>query len=459
MTTVPPPTTPPLPAAPPAQAAPVLLILAPPAAVASLPAGAALGGVVLPPPPQPPTDTASDARNVVTVRTPQGDVTLRLPVPLPPGSGVELQVVRASPDQATLRLMAVNDQPAAQVLAQLRQAATTNTPIPQPPAQTPPPATAAPLPPASAWTPQGPVALPALGTLSAYVIQGAPAAQTSALPQPAPGMPAAPPTFALSTGGELAVRVAAVQLPPGETPTTPSATAVTTPAPATPIVTPAPAATAVAVTVGQTTLPAPAPLTQSPAAVTQPTPPPPAPAIAPIIATGTPPVPLPAVIVAGPEGLPPPPPTPPAVTQGEPPQAVFTGIVVRSPPGSPPVIATDLGDIQLNVRANLPVGARVTLQVMTQLPPQPGAAPPPLPITALPLSGPPSGGTTVGWPNVSEALVQLTRADPAVAAQFAEAIPDGGPRTTVGLMQGVHRSTLDCTVSCLHALCGVAKRA
>jgi hypothetical protein len=433
----------------------VLLILAPPAAVAALPAGATLEGVVLPPPPQPPAAAdaaadarAADARAVVTVRTPAGDVTLRLPLPLPPGSDVELQVVRASPDQATVRLVAVNDQPAAQVLAQLRQAATAPTPVTPPPAQqTLPPATV--LPPANAWTPQGPVALPALGTVSAYVIQGAPPVilpSPVTTPATAGGVPPAAPPFTLSTGGALAIRITAVQLPAqgAATAPLPAATPVlstpvlstllsSAPGPSAPLTAPAPTTPAPVI---QTALSPPTPPNPPVGPLAQPAPPSPPVAVidAPIIPTGTPLTSQPAVVVAGPQGLPPPPPIPPLTVQNDLPQAVLTGVVQRSTPNSPPVIVTALGEIQLNVRANLPVGTRVTFEVALQLPPQPGGAPPPLPLAALPLSGPPSGATTVGWPNVSEALVQLQRADPAAAAQFAEAIPDGGPRTTVAII-------------------------
>ncbi len=422
MTTVPPPTTPPLPTAPPAQPAPVVLILAPPPSVAALPAGAPLEGVVLPPP-QPPAETA-DARAAVTIRTPQGDVTIRLPVPLPAGSPVELQVMRAAADQATVRVITVDNQPAAQVLAQLRQTAanTAAQPLPTASPQTPPVAA---LPPAAAWTPQGPVALPALGPISAFVTQGTPATPPALGQTPQPNatpatLPPSAPPVVLATGGELAVRITAVQLPtPGIAPAVPPAAAPIAPPP-----------TAVPAQ------PVPAPVISAPAAqLTQPLPSAAAPAAvptanAPAMIGGAP---QPTLVVAGPQGLPPPP-APPAVAQPAPPQAVLTGVVTRATPGSPPVITTDLGQIQLNIRANLPVGTRVTLEITAQLPPQPGAPPPPLPLAMLPLSGPPTGGTTVGWPNLSEALVQLQRADPAAAAEFAAAIPDGGPRTTVAVI-------------------------
>lgn len=428
MTTVPPPTTPPLPPAVTATPAPVVLILAPPPAVAALPAGAPLEGVVLPPPPQPPADTG-DARAAVTIRTPQGDVTIRLPAPLPAGSPVELQVVRAAADQATVRVITVNDQPAAQVLAQVRQTAANTAaqlPLPQNPltAQTQPVAV---LPPANAWTPQGPVALPALGAISAFVTQGTQAIPAAAVPQPntAPtATPASPPPLVLATGGELAVRVTAVQLLSPATPTVTVQQPLTpTPVQAPPVSgQPAPALVPTPVLSAPAPLPSQQPGVATPQAVSANTP----------VAVTT--APQPTLIVAGPQGLPPPTPAPPTVLQPAPPQAVITGIVTRATPASPPVITTDFGQIQLNVRANLPVGTRITLEVTAQLPPQPGAAPPPLPLAMLPLSGPPAGGTTVGWPNLSEALQQLQRADPAAAAEFSAAIPDGGPRTTVAII-------------------------
>lgn len=435
MTTVPPPTTPPLPPTVTAQPAPVVLILAPPPAVAALPPGTPLEGVVLPPPPQPPAETG-DARAAVTIRTPQGDVTIRLPAPLPAGSPVELQVVRAAADQATVRVVTVDSQPAAQVLAQLRQAANTPAQAPQPQPNASPQPQPAVLPPANAWTPQGPVALPALGPISAFVTQGTPAPMPTlvsasklapqpgtAAPVPATALPPVP-QLLLATGGELAVRITAVQLPAPGTPVAvaqvPAALGAPVPPQAAPVLAqPAPAQAA----------PVAAPPTP-PATQPQPT--------APLLPASTPPVAAapaqPTLVVAGPQGLPPPVPAPPSVPQPAPPQAVITGVVTRATTTSPPVVTTDLGQIQLNIRANLPVGTRVTLEVTAQLPPLPGAPPPPLPLAALPLSGPPLAGAAAGWPNLSEAVQQLQRGDPTAAAEFAAAIPNGGPRTTVAIV-------------------------
>ncbi len=182
MTTVPPPTTPQphLPAAP--QPPPVVLILQPPPAVAALAPGTVLEAVVVaatdqPPPPATPAEAA---RSVVTLRTPAGDVTVRLPVALPEGSVVELQVVRAAPEQVSVRVLTVNDQPAAQALAQLRQAAAETRAAPPQAQPEAPPQTSAPRPtavvaPGNAWTPAGAVPVTTLGTISGYVVE-APAA-------------------------------------------------------------------------------------------------------------------------------------------------------------------------------------------------------------------------------------------------------------------------------------------
>ena len=70
MTTVPPPTTPQLPMPAPPPAATAVLMLSPPPAVVALPAGTVLEAVVVP--------TPDINKPAVTLRTPQGDVTVRL---------------------------------------------------------------------------------------------------------------------------------------------------------------------------------------------------------------------------------------------------------------------------------------------------------------------------------------------------------------------------------------------
>ena len=97
------------------------------------------------------------------------------------------------------------------------------------------------------------------------------------------------------------------------------------------------------------------------------------------------------------------------------------------------MIRTEAGEIQLNLRANLPVGTRVVLEVLAQLPPRGfDTVIPPLPPSALPLSGP--AGANVGWPTLQESLAVLERSNPQAAQQLAQVIPDGGPRTALAMM-------------------------
>ena len=194
MTTVPPPSTPTphMPAAPPA--ATTVMILQPPPAVAALPPGTVLDAMVIP---TPPTADASPGKATVTLRTAEGDVTIRLPVQLPYNARVALEVLRnaapAGPQaapQVTVRIVTVDGQPAAQVLAQLaRQAVDTRG------AQTPLPSLQAPqvdaqnpllraalLLPGAAWAPAGTQQITALGTFSAVVTQVLPTPQTGEVP-------------------------------------------------------------------------------------------------------------------------------------------------------------------------------------------------------------------------------------------------------------------------------------
>jgi hypothetical protein len=122
-------------------------------------------------------------------------------------------------------------------------------------------------------------------------------------------------------------------------------------------------------------------------------------------------------------------PTPPVSVTPATPLATITGTVVTSPEGVP-VVQTPNGEIQLNVRANLPPGTVVTLEVTAQRPPSPLMAPPePLPPATLPLAGP-----STGWPTLTEAIAQLQRSDPTLAAQFANILPDGGARSALAMM-------------------------
>jgi len=131
------------------------------------------------------------------------------------------------------------------------------------------------------------------------------------------------------------------------------------------------------------------------------------------------------------DGWPAPVPTPPTNVVPSPPQGILTGTVVFAQNGIP-VVQTAEGQVQLNIRANLPVGTTVTLEVIDQnLPTSTVRTPtPPTPAPALL----PLVTTTSGWPALTEAVQILQRTDPAAATQLLNAIPDGGPRTALAVM-------------------------
>lgn len=416
MTTVPPPSTPPPPTTAAPAAAPVVQIVTPPPAIVALPPGTILEAVVKPTPPSP--DAPVDPKQqTVTLRTPQGDITIKLPVQLPDNAKVALEILRTAQanqqtPQVTVRVVTVDNQPAAQVLAQLaRQAAADPRTAPtvsqllQIPANDPqnPLLRATVLPPGTAWMPNGPMQLPSLGTVSALVVLGNPAAATpqalltalstspnapgsapatlpaaTSITAPASGAPvpagtaAAPTPFNLVTGGEVSLRIASITLPgaaPITAPSSPLPTAVVAP----PTTMPMPVVTTPQLTVPQT-----------------------------------------GPIITNAQGLPAAPPSPPQAGQAPPVLGTFTGTVISTTPYGAPVIDTGAGQVQLNVRANLPVGTQVTLEITAQLEPRPGArALPPVPASALPLSGPP--GAMTRWPTLTESLQVLQRSDPQAA--------------------------------------------
>lgn len=419
MTTVPPPGTP-LPQMPAAPApAPVVLILNPPPAVAALPAGTVLEAAVV-------AGTPETPQANVTLRTPQGDVQIRLPVDLPDNARVALEVLRTaqantSTPQVTVRVVTVNDQPAAQVLAQLARQdvlARAQAPVPQQPLTDPqnPLLRAAVLPPGTAWTPAGPQQIATLATFSGFVVQGTPTEipppqQQPVGPQPTPVPAQATAPFTAPTASELSLRLTSVQLPQAApaVPVTPHQIALVPASPGA-----ATAAPAVAIT--------------TPPVVTVPLP-----VVAPTTAPMT--APQPGLVLPGPQGLPAAPPSPPPTVQSTPVIATVQGVVVNTSAAGAPVVTIDNNaqqiQVQLNVRANLPAGTRVTLEITGQSEPRPNT-PPPIPVTSLPLTGP--AGATVGWPTLTEAIAVLQRSDPQAAQQLAQAIPDGGPRTAAALM-------------------------
>jgi hypothetical protein len=437
MTTVPPPNVA-LPQVLAAAAAPTTVVIPqPPPALAALQVGTIVEAVALPPPAPNAASAAAlapapaPASTPVILHTAVGDLVVRLPIPLAEKAQVDLEVIRATPQQVTVRITTVDGMTAAQYLAQSRTPVAPATPVVTPLTATPLPqpqlpAGPQPLPPGMSWMPNGPTPFVQIGTISAIITQApavidappsvvlAPAAPGATPPAQTPAQPpvqAAPPQATLASlpvgaGSELALKIVSVQLPGA-----------------------APVAA-----------PPPPPLVQAPALQPQ-APVAPQPSVshvapAPTSAPATaPPPPQPGLILAGPQGLPAAPPQPPAVVQPAAPLATTTGIVIATS-DSIPVVEIEGRQVRLNARANLPVGTKIIFDVTGTTPPRLGAPLPlPLPASAVPLTGP--AGFATGWPTLLESVSVLQRSDPVAAQQLAQAIPDGGPRTAAAVISFV----------------------
>ncbi|MDX2145668.1 MAG: hypothetical protein SFV19_20110 [Rhodospirillaceae bacterium] len=415
---------------------------------------------------------AEIARQTVVLRTPAGDVQVRLPVPVDDGTRVALEVVRSTAGQITARIISIDDVPVQRVLAQAARAAASPSEAPPSPTSAPPPPSpalqaalrATAIPPGQAWTAAGPLSLTSVTPLSAYVLSTKPLA-----PLPAPLQPLFQP------GADMGVRVVALQFPapamgaitPG--PLKPAGTAPL--APGAPIIAAgqAPAASTPmgptganppptgaissplkpgATTPAQPNLSTPA----VPSGGPTPTPQPgkgvvggaaapnfagnPLPATGAIIATATP-APIQSTESQGlrlptSQGLGAAPPAPPSSVETPSPIARITGQVIAAGAQTPLTIRTEAGDVQINIRANVPTGTTITLDVVALQPPRAETGPvtPPLPAPIAATFATP----TTGWSSITEALQLLQRTDPQTAAQLAAAIPDGGPRTAAATM-------------------------
>jgi hypothetical protein len=460
MTTIPPTAAPILPAVVAAAAGPVVVIPQPPPEILKLPPGSTIETVVLARQQQ--TAESEEARQTLILRTAAGDVTVRTAVPLDDGARVALEVLRTASNQVTARVVTIDDVPAKQALAQSGREAPTPTataPLPDKLAQTLTAQRAPILASGQAWTPAGPVAITSVQPLSAYVLK------TATLPL------SAPPTSLNSflPGSDLGIRIVSVQTAPGLPATAPS----TQPPAAIAAPQPTPQASTTTMLLGQpnanppsiatpSATPTTAPATQAP---TNPV------AAAPnssgtqnvttrppgIVTTGLAVTPTSTSTIANPnattpnsaisvatsttetpglklptvQGLGAPTPTPPQSVESSPIVARMTGQVTSIASNGAAVVQTAAGDMQLNVRANLPVGTILTFEVLTTAPPRAdGQLAPPVPSPlGLPLSTP-----TVGWGALTEALQILQRTDPQAAVQLVSAIPDGGPRSAVATM-------------------------
>lgn len=432
MTTVPPPNVA-LPQVLAAAAAPTTIVIPqPPAALAAVPVGTTIEAMVLPPPPAPPVaPPALPPTPVVVLHTAVGDLAVRLPVQLPPNAQVELEVVRNAPQQVTVRLTSIDGMPALQYLAQSRGPAAPVTAQPLPTVPTTLAVGPQPLPQGMSWMPAGPTPFVQVGTVSAIVTAAPPMIETDpATPAqqpvtPTPGAATPTPTQAPATvpapslaslpvgaGSELALKIVSVQVPGA-------------PVIAAPLVS-APVAAPVIVAPPSAPLTAGTPTAPQPPNVAPPAVPSPA------IMTTTP---QPGLALPGPQGLPAAPPQPPASVQPAAPLATVTATVVAHTHALP-VVDIEERQVQINVRANLPVGTKIVFDVIAATPPRVGTALPlPIPAAALPLVGP--AATHTGWPTLVESVAVLQRSDPVAAQQLAQAIPDGGPRTAAAVISFV----------------------
>lgn len=100
--------------------------------------------------------------------------------------------------------------------------------------------------------------------------------------------------------------------------------------------------------------------------------------------------------------------------------ATLAGVVIGRSAQGQPTIKTEGGFVALDVRAALPVGTQVAAEVLSRLPPQPGAM--------LPAAFAASPWTTL------DALIQtIAVVDPEVAARITAALPQSGPQMLANL--------------------------
>ncbi|MCB2109122.1 MAG: hypothetical protein KDE14_15535 [Rhodobacteraceae bacterium] len=489
MTTIPPTAVPQLPPTAAAAAAPTVVIQQPsPQVLALLTGGTTVDVEVVPsdvqraanqsaPPPPPAAENQQQRSNAanpesrqaeaarqelvrqsVILRTSAGDIPARVNIPVADGAQVSLEVVRTTSNQVTARIVAIDGQtiarerPAPVSPSQAEPAPTTGRPLPQAPV----------IPPGYAATPGGATALINLTPLSGLVLSAG-SNPTASLP----GQPGAT-GFQFEQGNEVGLRISRVQIGttilsapnssgpiptntapiqtgaagqgPTATPPAPQGSQVASNASAlanapigfsTPVQNAAPSGVADPIQVRSLS-----PLNPGTLATT--TQPPGNTATSPAGQSAAEPgrgaqinqsPDAGSLRISGQGGLGTPPPAPPTLVQGPPPLATLTGTVTSVTPDGMPVIKTESGEIQLNTRANLPVGSAVTLEVTS------AGARPLAPYSSatwgqfMPLQMP---GST--WSSLGEALQMLQRADPQAAASLVSAIPDGGPRSAAAMI-------------------------
>ncbi len=108
-------------------------------------------------------------------------------------------------------------------------------------------------------------------------------------------------------------------------------------------------------------------------------------------------------------------------TPATPALATLSGMVIGRSALGQPTLKTDAGFVALDVRAALPVGTQVAVEVLSRLPPQPGAMPPAAFAGASP------------WTTLDALTQTLAAADPAAAARITAQLPQAGPQMLANL--------------------------
>lgn len=406
-----PPTLPPAPVPAPAPTAATVAtpVAAVPAAIASLPPNSTIEATVVAQTAQAAaqaqaaaaqaTSAQTQVRAALQLMTALGNLTVRLPMAVPPDASLRLQVMGTGPN-LQLRLLAVNGQPvaagASSAVADLRGNALATV----------------------AGSSAG--AAPAGTALSGAAEQPAAAGGDTALQF---DVPPATPTGglnativfatdpALPNGTQLTVRLLDLEppAPPGAgdevaAQPEPSGAAAATnaePAPAVPL---AP---------GSSPAPGEPGVTDQDLAVANAADPGGTPSIAPEARTA------PEGAVAIPTvGSSPAPPTATPAPSAVP--ATLAGMVAPNSLGGRTLLQTPIGLLSLDAGPELAAGSRVLLETVG--PPQPPAAVAPSEAQAL------RGGPAPGWSAFSDAVAVLQKADPAAAAALVERLPDFGPQ-------------------------------
>ncbi len=101
--------------------------------------------------------------------------------------------------------------------------------------------------------------------------------------------------------------------------------------------------------------------------------------------------------------------------------ATLSGMVIGRSALGQPTMKTESGFVALDVRAALPVGTQVAVEVLSRLPPQPGAMPPAAFAGASP------------WTTLDALTQTIAAVDPAAASRITAALPQPGPQMLANL--------------------------